>query len=783
MKTLVPGVNSNRVSDASTSDDGGGDLEDGSAAVEMCKFTGSTASIHLNGIGRPIESSQIIKRRGKLAGAFSLMAVVPLVAALVVVIIIAVSLAPTTALWVASLRSLSGTCSSSISKEMDVYRNLLVEKSVSNISSHMSIPPTVAYVVQISLPEAAYTSPVPLHTDHSVFQSVFRGLAKHFSAINNMFVGWVNDQGEHFYIDRQQTWGMYDSCVDSNISLFYIRNGEATNEKAAPVTNYNLTVRAWWTTGLSAWTGSWTSVYMSVNPDDGRLIGYTLRPPFDVPVVIQVTYSTAFLQEFFKNFNLTKHGLAFLLENGSLKIVAGTTGIPILTDTGGDTFALTSTDDTVRDAAAKWLNMTGPTPVESHFTMMMVEEGISFVDVVPITASGGLVLWLFLVTPEKDFMQEIQEEQTTAVDDAYFSLWVVLGVEVVIAILAVVISITLALVLARALSAVISKLKKVSSGQLTKRQSSNDLKTSMLREIDSLNSEVTSMQSALESFSQYVPTQVVRYLCKNHMKPIVGVTKMHCTVMFLDIVDFTHTMEQYGAQTVLDILSTMFESFSTIISKNDGCIDKYIGDAIMALWGCPVVDPNSELKACHAIAEILADLDRINVIFKTKSYPTMRIRIGLHSGEVNAGNVGSSQRLNFTVLGSTVNLASRLEPLNKELHTSVLVTDSIRDAVWAATNSEIFTWRAIGHIQVRGIKVPVLVHEFLGFTANLSEQTARMVKNYSGIDRMLYHGKKGAAPADITTAIDEYLEDNPDDFAATQARKMLANIRASFHAH
>ncbi|KAH3761231.1 adenylate cyclase [Pelomyxa schiedti] len=240
---------------------------------------------------------------------------------------------------------------------------------------------------------------------------------------------------------------------------------------------------------------------------------------------------------------------------------------------------------------------------------------------------------------------------------------------------------------------------------------------------------------------------------------------MHCTVMFLDIVDFTRNMEQYGAQCVIDILSTMFESFSTIISKNDGCIDKYIGDAIMALWGCPVVDPNSEMKACRAAAEILADMDRLNSIFQVKSYPSMRIRIGLHSGEVNAGNVGSSQRLNFTVLGNTVNLASRLESLNKDLHTSALVSDSIRDFC-SRNNNDTFAWRAISHVKVRGFKMPILVHEFLGFTAKLAADKVRMIQNYSAIDHMLYHNRKLSSQEEITAAIEEYLINNPNDLTA-----------------
>ncbi|KAH3763822.1 adenylate cyclase [Pelomyxa schiedti] len=736
------GGGGNKVADVSCVNDDG----DGSGRVHS---TGSTGSIQLDGIGTPVDSTQLLGNR--TTGTCSLMIVVPLVAVLFMVTIVSVSLAPRTALWFTSLGSMTGTCSSSITKQMNVYRKLLIERSISSLTFQMNIPPEVGHIIEYAIPEAAYTSLVPLHDDLGKFQITIRALARQFSMINNMIASWVNTAGEHFYVDRQSQWGCFDSGVGAGVVLYAIENGVPTDKVSGGTSSFNLTTRPWWINGLSAWNGSWTSVYMSQNTEDGRVIAYTLRPSVSVPVVIQ-------------------NGVAFLAEDKTLKLISGSVGIPILTETGGDMYAMNSSYDTVREATQQWLNNSADgTFRESHFMTVMDKQGNTFVDAVPIKVSGGLVLWLFLITPEKDFIQEMQEKQSAAVDDAYASLWVLVAVEVFLGIGAVIISMMLSITLARTLSAVERKLKRVSNGQLTKCGSSKDINRSLLREIDSLTSEVVVMQSALESFSQYV-----RYLCKNHMKPVVGVNKMHCTVMFLDVVDFTRTMEQYGVQTVIEILSTMFESFSTIICKNSGCIDKYIGDAIMALWGCPSPDNNSEIKACQSAAEILADMERLNAIFKAKGFPTMSIRLGLHSGEVSAGNVGSSQRLNFTVLGNTVNLASRLEPLNKELHTSVLVSDSIRDVFSDTKNSgnNMFSWRALGHIQVRGFRDPVLVHEFLGFTSRLNVEKKRLLNSYSIIDQRLYN--KISTPHDISQSLDNHIAQYPDDITAAQARKMLA---------
>ncbi|KAH3714335.1 hypothetical protein Pelo_19157 [Pelomyxa schiedti] len=221
---------------------------------------------------------------------------------------------------------------------------------------------------------------------------------------------------------------------------------------------------------------------------------------------------------------------------------------------------------------------------------MTIDGSIVYTDIVPIRAKGDLVLWLFLVTPEDDFLEKINEEQRRANNHSHTAVWVVLSIELFVGAIAVGISVALSLALVRSLSKVVKKLQSVSRGQIAKSGSSTLLQKSVLKEVNSvcapylaitpysvviqLNSEVMKMQSALDSFSQYVPSEVVRYLCKNNLKAVVGVSKMHCTVMFLDVAEFTRHMEQQGAQIMIEMLSTMFESFSTVITENNGSIDK-----------------------------------------------------------------------------------------------------------------------------------------------------------------------------------------------------------------
>ncbi|KAH3764636.1 adenylate cyclase [Pelomyxa schiedti] len=228
-------------------------------------------------------------------------------------------------------------------------------------------------------------------------------------------------------------------------------------------------------------------------------------------------------------------------------------------------------------------------------------------------------------------------------------------------------------------------------------------------------------------------------------------------------------MDTYGPQIIIEVLSVMFESFSTIITTNSGTIDKYIGDAIMALWGCPESIEDPEMCACVAVDQILEELAKLNVIFLHKFNIKMRVRIGLHSGEVRAGNVGSSQRLNYTVLGNTVNLAARLEPLNKELSTSVLVTDSIRKETGQA-----FSFRALGRINVRGFKEPILVHEFLGANPKIDSKTQLLLQQFSGVDDALCKpDTENTDDSSLERLLQEFIAKFPDDKAAARALDLL----------
>ncbi|KAH3764634.1 adenylate cyclase [Pelomyxa schiedti] len=723
----------------------------------------------LDVIGVPVEDCAELRRRnGGLRGAFPLKAVVPLSSVAIVLCVIIVCVVPMTQQWSKSLNTVSDTAKSNLLDALELYRRSLAEQAVSNISTLVQQAPALADLIEGAVLEEAYTTLVPVSNDSSLFRQVLRPINLGWRDFTNIMTAWQNSNGDHAYSERYASgfYVVYDSALSLDMISYKYIDGLPSHNKSGVMKNYNITIQSWWPLGLAAVDGYWTNVYKSFSASTGYTIGYTKRVNgIPVPAVIQITFSLVSMRKYFTSMNLTETGSAYLVDP-ILQLMAATPGLSITWPNGTIINAPQSPNETISVTTNAWLNFTNHVHTEAHFEIML-PDGSCFIDVVPITADGGLTLWLTLVTPERDFLSSITEQQQQAESEAQTSLWAVLGVELFIAMAAIVLSISLAVVLASSLKKVTTKLHSVSTGKFSRTDSYTSLKTSTIKEIDMLNAEVCTMQSTLESFSQYVPTQVVRHLCKHKLRPVVGFRPMKCVIMFLDIVDFTKNMDAYGPQVIIEVLSVMFESFSTIITRNSGTIDKYIGDAIMALWGCPEALQNPEMCACVAVDQILEELAKLNVTFRHKFNISMHVRIGLHFGEVRAGNVGSSQRLNYTVLGSSVNLAARLEPLNKELGTCVLVTDSIRNPCCKS-----FSFRALGNIYVRGFKDPILVHEFFGSTFKVDSKSQLLLQQYGAIDEALCKADN-IDHTDLQHLIEEFITKFPEDKPAARALDLL----------
>ena len=203
---------------------------------------------------------------------------------------------------------------------------------------------------------------------------------------------------------------------------------------------------------------------------------------------------------------------------------------------------------------------------------------------------------------------------------------------------------------------------------------------SMIREIDELGHSVSTMRTMTEAFSRFVPRRLVERLIETGTPLQLGGTRREVTLLFSDVVSFTEITEKADPSQVMQYTSRYFAAMSKEIMNHSGTVDKFIGDAIMAIWNAPADDPDHAANACAAALAFQRANAQLNAEFEQEGWPAYRRRIGLHSGEAVVGNIGSEDRMNYTALGATVNLAARLEGLNKNYGTAILVSSALKQA-------------------------------------------------------------------------------------------------------
>jgi adenylate cyclase len=220
------------------------------------------------------------------------------------------------------------------------------------------------------------------------------------------------------------------------------------------------------------------------------------------------------------------------------------------------------------------------------------------------------------------------------------------------------------------------------------------------------------MKTALRSFGRYVPKEIVRDLVARGDDVAVGGGRRSVTVMFTDITGFTKTTESWPPERVLDDLSGYFEALSAAILSTRGTIDKFIGDGIMAFWNAPSPDEQHASHACLAALACRAIGKQKRSGSAAESSAPFLTRFGLHTGTAVVGNVGSHERLQYTAIGSMVNLASRIESLNKQFGTEILISETVAMAVHGT-----FELRPLGKVVAVGTSQPTEIFELLGTAA------------------------------------------------------------------
>ena len=230
-----------------------------------------------------------------------------------------------------------------------------------------------------------------------------------------------------------------------------------------------------------------------------------------------------------------------------------------------------------------------------------------------------------------------------------------------------------------------------------------------LAELEQLAGSVAGMKAALRLFSVYVPRDLVRKLMAEGAEAKLGGERRRVTIMFSDVAGFTGIAERMEPEALMQVTSAYFEALTAVLIAGHATIDKYVGDAVMAVWNAPRRDLAHAMHACHAVLRARRLTRALEQRFAAQGWPALTTRFGLHAGEAVLGNVGSTDRMAYTAIGSMVNLAARLEGMNKLYGTSILVSDAVRIAAGNA-----FVFRPVDLVLPKGAQEPLEIHELVG---------------------------------------------------------------------
>lgn len=235
-------------------------------------------------------------------------------------------------------------------------------------------------------------------------------------------------------------------------------------------------------------------------------------------------------------------------------------------------------------------------------------------------------------------------------------------------------------------------------------------------------SETRKKQKLIDIFGQFVPPEIVRELStRNEFVNLEGESK-YMTVMFCDLQNFSGVSEQMTPKELVRMLNDYFNALTTILYKYGATIDKYIGDSIMTFWSAPVTQPDHARRAILASFEMQKEVTRLSKLYGERGWPELTMGMGINTGIMNVGNMGSRYRLAYTVIGDAVNLSSRLQSMTRVYHVNTICGEETVKKVTDVTFMELDT------VHVRGKKIISRIFHPIGMKADVSPEMTSLLE-------------------------------------------------------
>jgi adenylate cyclase len=503
--------------------------------------------------------------------------------------------------------------------------------------------------------------------------------------------------------------------------------------------DFRVTDQNWFKAGMTADGPQWFDV---VDHPIGPRPSIAFAGPIDVyqerQGVLAIIIEYTRLSRFLAQLEVGRTGTAFIL-GGSGELIAAP-------DKDADELHPAHSRIDMLPLARMALNETGEDGRKTASRRRIVLDGAAYeVAMTPLPFPG----WsLATVIPEAEFLAPVE---TTL---RHLIIGLAIG-----ALLAALLSAMLARsVIAAPLARVVGEIRHVESFALDQVRRH----PSRLKEISSLSGAIAEMAQGLSAFRKFIPADLVRSLLRQGVEAKPGGAMQELTVMFIDVAGFTGLSERMGDR-VVPLLSRYLDVASEVIVATGGTIDKFIGDAVMAFWGAPAAQVDHAARCCRAALACRAAIETAGIA-DDNGHP-LQIRIGINSGRMLVGNIGSELRLNYTVIGDTVNVASRLEGANKQYGTLILIGAETQRQI-----GDEFVTREIDSIAVYGRTEGLSVYELIGLSAD--KGGAEWIARYEeGLAK--YRDRDFAdATADFEAVLRERPEDRPTMLLLDRCRRL-----------
>jgi adenylate cyclase len=424
---------------------------------------------------------------------------------------------------------------------------------------------------------------------------------------------------------------------------------------------------------------------------DGVLVG-----------VLSADFDMYALSEFLRGLTIGEHGMAFLVElrsDGTQQVIAHPDPAMVANADGTPLAAEHVRDPRVRaflpaiDRAARPGTLM---PVELDVDGTRFLGGYRRID-----GDRGLHWVVAVAMPASDILGPVEHTRRTTIE-----------ITVVATIVAVLLVVLVAMQIGGALRRLTRETEAIGRFLLE----AKPIVASNVVEVHQLSTAIEDMKRGLRSFQKFVPADLVRRLVQSGNEAVQGGKRETITMHFSDIADFTTISEQLAPEALVELLSEYLSLMSEPILESGGTIDKYIGDAVMAFWNAPSPVADHAFVACRTVLASARRLADRRAVWIASGKPGLRCRVGIHTGDAVVGNIGSEARLDFTAIGDTVNLANRLEGLNKNYGTELMISE----ATFALVKDRVVV-RLLDRVAVKGKIRGIAIYELLGLAGEVDE--------------------------------------------------------------